>query len=358
MRYAIVLLALLLAAVPPAAAQAQPQWPADDTLPIGQDWIQIESGEWLKGKLLAMYDDDLEFDSDEFGVKTYDWKDVKQVRTARTMTVGLTDGEAVVGKLALAGETVRIFGDERREVQRSQVLSISPSGGKPLSRWGGKISAGLTARKGNVDQLDTNVSAYLKHRRVHDLLALDYLANYSANQGSGTANNQRVQGHWDHFITDRVFVKPVILEWYRDPFQNLDARASAGAAAGYRIFNTRRTEWQVSAGLAYQQTRWVAVEAGQDARQSAGAFAASMSFEQEWTKAVDFKFDYTFYLTQESAGRYIHHLLVSVETDWTKNLDLDVSVSWDRTQIPQATPGGAVPDQDDLRMVVGLGFKF
>src|SRR3954462_6278971 len=153
MRYAIVLLALLLAAAPPAAAQ--PQWPADDTLPVGQDWIQIESGEWLKGKLLAMYDDDLELDSDEFGVKTFDWKDVKQVRTARTMTVGLTGGEAVVGKLVLAGETVRIFGDERREVRRSQVLSISPSGSKPFSRLGGKVSAGLTARKGNVDQLDT-----------------------------------------------------------------------------------------------------------------------------------------------------------------------------------------------------------
>ena len=355
MRYAIFLLALILAAAAPAAAQ--PQWPSDESLPGKDDWVQIETGEWLKGKLLAMYDDNLEFDSDEFGVKTYDWKDVKQVRTARTMTVGLADGTAVVGKLALAGETVRVFGDERREVQRSQVLSISPSGAKPLSRLGGKVSAGLTARKGNVDQLDTNVSAYLKHRRVHDLLALDYLANYSANQGAGTANNQRVQGYWDHFITARWFVKPAVLEWYRDPFQNLDSRASAGAAAGYRIFNTRRTEWQVSAGLAVQQTRWVGVEAGQEAKQSAGAFAASTSFEQEWTKAVDFKFDYTFYLTQESAGRYIHHLLVSVETDWTKNLDLDVSVYWDRTQSPQARPGGTVPDQDDLRMVVSLGFK-
>ena len=75
-------------------------------------------------------------------------------------------------------------------------------------------------------------------------------------------------------------------------------------------------------------------------------------------KAVDFKFDYSFYLNKESAGRYIHHLLVSVETDWTRNLDLDVSLYWDRTQNPQERPDGTVPDQDDLRMVVSLGFKF
>ena len=58
MRYAILLLALVLAAAPPAAAQrdpgqAQPQWPSDDSLPVSKDWIQIDTGEWLKGKLDA-----------------------------------------------------------------------------------------------------------------------------------------------------------------------------------------------------------------------------------------------------------------------------------------------------------------
>ena len=354
---------LILAAVPPAVAQrgpehAQPRWPADDPLPITHDWIQLDSDEWLKGELLAMYDDDLEFDSAEFGVKTFDWKDVQQVRTVHTMTVGLTNGEVVVGKLVVAGESVRIVGNETREVKRSQVLSISPEGSNPLSRWGGRVSAGLTARRGNVDQADANVSASLKHRRVRDLLTFDYLANYSTNQGSITANNQRIQGQWNHFITDRFFVKPVVLEWYRDPFQNLDSRATAGAEAGYQIFNTRRTEWQVASGLAYQQTRWAGVEAGEEASPSVGAFVGSTTFEQEWTKGVDFKFDYTFYFTKEEAGRYIHHALVSLETEWTEVLDFDVSLYWDRTQIPRAKPDGTVPEQDDLRLVVSLAIEF
>jgi hypothetical protein len=363
MRSAIVLLVLLVAAVPPAAAQrgpehAEPSWPSDEAIPRVYDWIQLDSDEWLKGELLSMYDDDLEFDSEEIGVKTFDWEDVQQLRTARAMSVLLISGEVVVGKLAVIGERVRILGDELRYVQRSQILSITPRGSTRLSRYSGKISAGLTARRGNVDQLDTNVSAELKHQRIRDRIELDYLANYSYNEGSDTANNQRLKGQWDHFITDRVFVKPLFVEWYRDPFQNLDSQITAGAEAGYQIFDTRRTEWQVAGGLAYQEKQWVGVEAGEEANPSSGVIVGSTSFEQEWTSAIDFKFDYTFYLIQESAGRYIHHAMVSIETEWTDVLDLDVSLYWDRTQSPQAAPDGTLPDQDDFRMVVALGIEF
>ncbi len=363
MRQAIFLLTLLLAAAPPAAAQsspeqAQPRWPSDDTLPVAHDWIQIKSNEWLKGELIALYEDELLFDSVEIGARTFDWKDVRQVRTARTLTVGLKGGEVVVGKLVVVGDEVRVIGDGQRELQRDQILSITPGGSNLLSPFGGKVSAGLTLRQGNVDQVDVNVSAEIEHRRVRDRIELDYLANYYRSEGIETSNDQRIQSHWRHFVTDRFFVIPIAIEWYRDPIQNLDSRSTAGAALGYQIFDTRRTDWEVSTGLAYQETEWVSVEAGEDASQSAAAFVGSTTFEQEWTKGIDFKFKYTFYLTQEDAGRYIHHALVSLETEWTDTLDFDVTLYWDRTQLPQAEPDGTVPEQDDLRLVIGLGIEF
>lgn len=355
-RGAILLWMLVLAAAP--AVLAQPQWPADAALPAAEDWLQLDSGEWLKGELIALYEDELLFDSVKFGPRYLDWKDVLQVRTAQAMAVGLVSGEAVVGRLAITGEKVLVTGDEPRELQRSQILSITPGGSKPLSRLGGKISAGLTVRQGNVDQVDANVSAEIEHRRVRDRIELDYLASYDSTEGTETANDHRIKGQWTHSITDRFFVKPAVLEWYRDPLQNLDSRTAAGAELGYQVFDTRRTEWRVSAGLAYQETRWVGVEAGEEANQTAAAFVGSTSFEQEWTQGIDFKFDYTFYLTREDAGRYIHHALVSLETEWTDTLDFDVSLYWDRTQNPLADRGGTLPEQDDFRMVVALGIEF
>ncbi|HVR98514.1 MAG TPA: DUF481 domain-containing protein [Thermoanaerobaculia bacterium] len=363
MRNAVLLLALLLAAARPAAAQrgpepAEPRWPAGEDVPVADDWVQLDSAEWLKGELIALYEDELVFDSVKFGPRTLDWKDVRQVWTARAMAVGLVGGESIVGKLVIAGDKVRIVGDEPREVERSQVLSIAPGWTKPFSLFGGKISAGLTLRQGNVDQVDANVSAEIEHRRVRDRIELDYLASYNSTEGTETTNDQRIKGQWHHFVTDRFFVKPVVLEWYRDPTQNLASRTAAGAELGYQFLDTRRTEWQVSGGLAWQQTRWVGVEAGEETDETAAAFIGSTSFEQEWTEDIDFKFDYTFYLTQEAAGRYIHHALVSVETEWTDTLDFDVSLYWDRTEIPQAEPDGTVPDQDDFRMVISLGIEF
>ena len=36
------------------------------------DWLRLTSGEWLKGDIVSMYEDSLEFDSDKFGVKFFD----------------------------------------------------------------------------------------------------------------------------------------------------------------------------------------------------------------------------------------------------------------------------------------------
>ena len=50
------------------------------------DWIQLKSGEWLKGRLKAMQERKLEFDSDELNDLTFDWKDIRQVRSPAPST--------------------------------------------------------------------------------------------------------------------------------------------------------------------------------------------------------------------------------------------------------------------------------
>jgi hypothetical protein len=60
-----------LATVAPVEGESQnttpgsPVWTPAGALPEGFDWIQLTSGEWLKGELKVLYNDSLEFDSDE-----------------------------------------------------------------------------------------------------------------------------------------------------------------------------------------------------------------------------------------------------------------------------------------------------
>ena len=49
--------------------------PAEFTIEFGDtyDWLRLTSGEWLKGELKRMREDDVEFDSDKLDLVQFDW---------------------------------------------------------------------------------------------------------------------------------------------------------------------------------------------------------------------------------------------------------------------------------------------
>ena len=61
-------------------------------------------------------------------------------------------------------------------------------------------------------------------------------------------------------------------------------------------------------------------------------------------------------LGDEATGNYSHHSIFTVETELTDDLDLDVSLVWDRTRQPVAEENGDIPEQDDFRFLIGLGY--
>ena len=47
-----------------------------------------------------------------------------------------------------------------------------------------------------------------------------------------------------------------------------------------------------------------------------------------------------------------------MEVTNTGDIDLDITFQWDRIGSPQKDASGNVPDSDDFRMSVGLGWDF
>jgi len=351
-------LACVLAA--PLMSQTDPRL-ASETSEVLADWVQIGSQEWVKGKFHGMYDREIEFDSSEFDVHTWDWDDILQLRTRDPVEIGLITGETLVGRISVIGQKVLVMiGDKPVQLTKNDIVTISPiaSSRTLLRRWFAKIDMGITFVTGNVDENDFNMTGNLKRQTAKDRVIADYNGSVSNANNQKIANNQRLRMHWDRFLTARFFIKPVVAEWYSDPFQNINSRSTVGVGAGYQLMRTSRTQLEVSGGLGYQRTRFAQVEAGATQDSSTGAVSGSTHFEQKWTKAVDFTYDYTFNIVNQASGRYNHHMTALTETKWTKNLDLDVTFVWDRTQSPKPGADGTVPKPDDFRMIVSLGFDF
>ena len=335
-----------------------PNWGPPSALPEKFDWIQLTSGEWLKGDLKVLYDDKLEFDSDELDLLELDWEDIKQVRGHKLFSVRFEGPLTVVGILKVVDDKVFVTTEEEvLEFDRSRLISIAYGEPKEIGYWSAKISLGLDVREGNSDQISYSASAHAQRRTSESRFFIDYLGIFDKTEEVETANSQRVSSYYDIFKTRKFFWRPVFGEYFRDPFSNIQNRVTVGTGIGYHIIDTSKTEWDITPGVAYQYTQNVSVEAGQDTDNSTPALVVGTVYDTELTKKIDFNASYRFYIVNQESGKYTHHAKAAIEIELTRMLDLDLSFVWDRIQDPKPETDGRVPNQDDFYFFFGIGFE-
>ena len=335
-----------------------PNWVPPSALSGKFDWIQLTSGEWLKGDLKVLYNDKLEFDSDKLDLLELDWEDVKQVRGYQLHSVRFEGPEIVVGILKIINEKVFITTREKvLEFDRSRLISIAHGSSEEIGYWSAKVSLGIDIREGNSDQINFSTSAYAKRRTSLSRFFIDYLGVYNKAEGIETANSHRISSYYDIFQTKKYYWRPVFGEYFRDPFANIQNSVTVGTGVGYHIIDTPKTEWDITPGIAYQYTQNVSVEAGQNTDNSTAVLVVGTEYDTELTKKIDFNALYKFNIVNQESGTYTHHAKATLEIELTGRLDLDISLVWDRIEDPKPEDDGRVPDQDDFYFFVGIGFE-
>ena len=336
------------------------------------DWIQLTSGEWLKGELKDLYNDQVEFDSDKLDDTNFDMRDVKQIRGHGIKGVRLQDSDTAGTSKPDAPEPFTVYGElvvtedkvivtsagVRQEYDRSDLINIVSGKDRESQFWSAKVSIGLNFTRGNTNEDDLSTSVDVRRRTSATRFVLNYLGNYSRTSGVDTAENNRLNAYYDIFKTRKYYSRPVFGEYFRDPFQNIDGRYTVGTGLGYHIINTAKTEWDATAGVAYQGTQFASVEPGQDLDISTPVLAISTLYETGLTRKIDFSFNYSFNIVNEESGSYTHHLITTLETELTSWLDFDISFVWDRVKNPTASADGTVPEPDDYRLTFSLGVDY
>lgn len=336
------------------------------------DWVQLPSGEWLKGDVKVMYNYVLEFDSDELGILSLDFDDILQLRTRGPQTVlverGPRDTELITGSIMMKGDILLLQSAEAGvRIRRREVVSIAGGARRGLDLWSGSLSFGMTARGGNTETRDITSMVNLQRRTAMTRLNVDYLANFStADNGdpavdNKTAENHRLSGFLDWFLTGRFYWQVVSAEYYRDPFSNIGGQYSASTGLGYDFIRSPRTEWTVNAGAGYQELQFETVQLPDSDSSGSPFFTVGTRLDYEVSGDIDYLFEYSMRVLNRDNGSYTHHLVSTLSFGFIGDLDLDLSVIWDRIEDPQPIDDGATvtqPKQEDYQLVVGLAYDF
>jgi hypothetical protein len=323
------------------------------------DWIELKSGEWLAGRIKSMQHEKLEFDSEEMDLHTFDWDDIRTLRSPQLFSVGFDDKRTQDGSVLVESNLVQVISSGTTNVRpRGAVLAITPTGARELSKWSGQLSAGMSVRSGNTKEVEYNAHATVERRTPLTRMTLDYLGNFSSVNDAQTENNQRGQGRFDYFLSRRLFMRVPDIESYHDPLQNINHRVTIGGGVGYDLVKNRRVEWNITAGPAWQRTWYHSVPEGESDTKDSLAAVLGSRLDIEVTRRIDLLLEYRGQLTGRESGESLHHGLARLEFEIHKRLKLDLTFTWDRISHPKTEAGGDTPSTDDLRLTTGLGIDF
>jgi putative salt-induced outer membrane protein YdiY len=322
-------------------------------------WIELKTGETLKGTITAIYDSALYFDSLHFKDIRIKLSDIRQLKGRGTFEVTTEDRMAHVGTLAVNGDTVIVTSeDEQFEYARSQLLSVTPSFRRERDRWVGEVRTGVNVRQGNADIAEGNLAVTLVRRTATTRGTLDYLAQVNETEGERVANSHRLNIRTERFTGRRFFWRPLAIQYYQDRLQNIAHQGTADVGAGYILVESDRVDWDIQVGAGVNYLRNVSVADGGSLSETSPVGTLGSDLSIEITPSIDYELDIAMSFLNDESGRYQHHIVTGLSTDLIGNLDFDVSMIWDRTERPQRQEDGTQPEKDDLWVIFGLSYEF
>lgn len=340
------------------AQDPQPEIVATVPLDDGADWVQVVSGEWLRGEILRVREDGLDFDSDEFDERKIDFSDVKRLISSRPLAILTEDGRVFRGTVSADEKFIWVTGGKTVQLDRGEVLSLLPLDGDSTTTWTGKLSLGAIIRSGNTDQVDYSAFAEAIRETTRTRWANSYTGVISDVNDTEVANSHRIGSTYDVFLTKRLFVTVPRLDVFRDTFQNIALRVTPAALVGYEVVDAADHTWSLSLGPAYQYQRFDSKPV--DGETTDGTAAAALTSTYSWDITSDIELDFNYGITAPlpETDEFNHNFVIRLSVELLGDLDLNVDFIWDRVNKPQRDGDGNLPEQDDYRTTLGLGWDF
>ncbi|AUI85239.1 hypothetical protein BS333_01890 [Vibrio azureus] len=329
------------------------------------DWLQLKSGEVIKGELTGTIkeeanslEQEIEFDSDDLGDQDIEIKDIAVLETVSFFTVRVANGEIYDGYLSIKNDKLFLHNDgEEWSFPIEQVVSIYRGREEESDHWKTELFLGLDISKGNTEEFSLLGEIETERLAVDSRTKLKARHENSRSDSTTTAKNTSFDGSYDIYLSNKLFFRPLKLSVLSDEFQNIDHKEDVSMQLGYFILANPRTQWDVSLGPGYQYTAFRTVEAGEKDKVSSSALYFESNFEYELTRNIDLTYFYSFSWTSKENMGTQHKNELGIDIDLVKDLDLSIKATWEHVSDVEPNADGITPKEDDYTFHFGLTYE-
>jgi hypothetical protein len=337
------------------------------------DWIELTTGEWLKGDLHWLRPKGLEsgknlsFYSKKLDGLTLSWSSIAGVHSPKIKSYRFKDKTTVSGEAIITKDAVIIQSDQGVETYpRAALVSISEGPPRERTWWSTMLSLGLSANAGNTNQGTLTTQWSLTRTDGHSLQGLSYLGTVAYTNGELNVNRHLGEVDTALYLWDRFYLIPIAGQLLYDAFQNIKLRATPGVGAGVYLFkktrqrrkHTNQFEWDVQSGLGYQFLGFLSTPPGAANPQNDGFILFRTHWKLEFLNDnVELTIDWRTNLVYTTFGSTNHTGTVDVSVEITDRFSFLTTFLFLRTRDPEPRSDGTEPKENDYQVVFSLALN-
>ena len=321
------------------------------------DEVHLKNGDRLTGKIDHLVEGKLVFKSDVAGKVTVDLSNIQTFSSDDPITVNLKDKTGFKQKVLSAGPGR--FGVEGSEALKAQefavddIVSINPPV-KPIPKWTGDISVGITSTHGNTktEMISANASFAKRTEQDRTTVSADYAKGEQEDTDTGETVTiedwWRAKGKYDYFFSKKTYGY-LDGRYEKDAVAELDRRMIIGAGVGYQWLESENMNFSTELGLASLYEKFD----NQTDSNSEMSIQLGYNFDKKLAKNIKFTHDLTYYPSIDKFSDYFLTSTAGIRADFTEKIFLTFKTIFNFDETPAI---GA--HKTDVKYFLGLGYRF
>jgi putative salt-induced outer membrane protein YdiY len=321
------------------------------------DELLLKNGDRLTGTIGHLVDGKLVFKSNIAGEVTVNLSDLQTLSSDDPVEVNLKDKTGFKQKL-LSAQSGR-FGVEGSEALRAQefavddIVSINPPI-KPIPKWTGNISAGVTSTHGNTKTEMISANATLSKRTEKDrtTVSADYAKGEQEDPATGATVTiedwWRAKGKYDYFFSKKRYAY-LDARYEKDAVSELDRRMIIGLGGGYQWVESANMNFSTELGLASLYEKFD----NQTDSNSELSLQLGYNFDKKLRKNISFTHDLTFYPSLDKFSDYFLTSTAGIRADFTEKFFANFKTIFNYDETPAVGS-----HKTDVKYFFGVGYRF